>query len=130
MTVFVDTSYYIARTIACDQWHAAAAKAIRPGLRFVTSAPVINETVSLLQRRGLVSVALQFLTEVRNNPDIDVIHVDESLQREAWDLFHRLAGTGANAVDCISVAIMKRLSIKKAFTFDEHFRRAGFEILG
>ena len=101
----------------------------RPGLRSVTSAPVINETLTLLQARGLLLAALAFLAEMRANPEIEVVHVDAVLQAEAWSLFHRFAGSGANAVDCISFAIMKKLSIKRAFTFDRHFRSAGFEIL-
>ena len=130
MNIFVDTSYYIARTLVNDQWRAAAAKATRADLRFVTSAPVINETVSLMQKRGYVSGALAFLSETRGNPDLQIVYVDPNLQSEAWDLFNRFAGSGANAVDCISFAIMRRMSIKKAFTFDRHFRSAGFEILG
>ncbi|MBZ5593473.1 MAG: hypothetical protein LAP39_14615 [Acidobacteriia bacterium] len=51
------------------------------------------------------------------------------LQSEAWDLFHRWRSSGANPVDCASFAVMRRLNIKKAFTFDQHFRTAGFEIL-
>ena len=50
--------------------------------------------------------------------------------KEAWDLFARWGSAGANAVDCVSFAIMRRLSIEKAFTFDELFRLAGFETLG
>ena len=130
MNVFVDTSYYIARTIPHDQWRDVARQAIRPGVRYVTAAPVINETISLLQQRGLLSTALVFLAGIRSSPDIQIVQVDPVLQSEAWDLFHKLAGSGANAVDCISFAIMKRLSIRKAFTFDRHFRNAGFEILG
>jgi predicted nucleic acid-binding protein len=29
----------------------------------------------------------------------------------------------------VSFAVMRKLAIRKAFTFDEHFRLAGFEIL-
>jgi len=129
MTVFVDTSYYIATILPHDQWHGMAVRAYRPGLRFVTSAAVINEALTLLQARGLLSAALAFLADTRATTEIEVVHVDAVLQAEAWDLFHRYAGSGANAVDCISFAIMRRLSIKRAFTFDEHFRSAGFETL-
>lgn len=129
MTVFVDTSYFVAIAAPRDQWHKKAVLAYRPGLNLVTSAAVINETITLLQSRGLLSAALAFLADVRANPDIEVFHVDAVLQSEAWNLFHRFAGSGANAVDCVSFAIMKKLSINRAFTFDEHFRGAGFEIL-
>lgn len=129
MTAFVDISYFVAIMAPRDQWHKKAVSAYRPGFGLVTSSAVINETISLLQSRGLLSVALVFLADVRTNPDIEVFHADAVLQSEAWSLFHRFAGSGANAVDCLSFAIMKKLSIHRAFTFDEHFRGAGFEIL-
>ena len=130
MTVFVDTRYFVAIMAPRDQWHKKAVRAYRPRLNLATSAAVINETISLLHSRGLLSAALAFLADVRANPDIEVFHTDAILQSEAWNLFHRFAGSGANAMDCVSFAIMKKLSINRALTFDEHFRAAGFEILG
>ncbi len=129
MNAFVDTSYYIARIMPRDQWHAKALRAVRPGVAFITSALVINETISLLQARGLFSAAIAFLSEARLNQDVLIIYPDAALLSEGWDLFARWGSAGANAVDCVSFAIMRKLSIRKAFAFDEHFRTAGFEIL-
>lgn len=129
MQVFIDTSYYIARLVARDQWHEKAKRAVKPELRLITSSLVINETISLLQARGMYSAALTFLREIRTRPGTHIIYVDAVLQSEAWDLFSRWGSSGANAVDCTSFAIMRSLAIKKAFTFDRHFRHVGFEIL-
>ena len=129
MTVFLDTGYYLAFLVPRDQWFQTAEKVSHSGFRAVTSSLVVNETVSLLQARGLLSTALAWLQGVRSDPDTQIIHVDAVIQAEAWDLFHRWGGSGANAVDCCSFAIMRRMNIKKAFTFDRHFRTAGFEIL-
>jgi len=97
--------------------------------RSVTSSLVVNETVSLLQARGLLSTALAWLSEIRQDPDTQIVYIDAVLQSEAWDLFHRWGASGANAVDCASFAVMRRMNIRKAFTFDRHFRTAGFDIL-
>ncbi len=129
MQVFIDTSYFFARLVARDQWHERARKAATGHLTPITSALVISETISLLQAKGMFSAALMFLSGVRDSPDVRIIYVDPVLQAEAWDLFGRWGASGANAVDCASFAIMRSLGIKKAFTFDEHFRAAGFEIL-
>jgi hypothetical protein len=77
---FVDTSSFIARIAASDQRNRGAIKAERPGMRMITSSPVVNETVSLLQRRGMLSAALEFL---------------QILQAECWDLLYGWAGSGA-----------------------------------
>ena len=129
MTVFVDSGFYVAFLVPRDQWFDAAERAARNTFRPVTSSLVVNETVSLLQARGLLSTALAWLSEIREDPDTQIVYVDAPLQSEAWDLFHRWGASGANAVDCASFALMRRMNIRKAFTFDQHFRTAGFEIL-
>jgi predicted nucleic acid-binding protein len=129
MRVFVDTAYYIARVMPRDQWHKTAVKAARPGMMFFTSSLVINETISLLQARGHFSAALAFLDRIRQSEEVQILYADAAVQEEAWDLFGEWGGSGANAVDCVSFAMMKRMGIRRAFTFDDHFRAAGFEIL-
>jgi uncharacterized protein len=128
--IFVDTSYYIARMMPRDQWHRESIRAVKPGMIFFTSSLIVNETVSLLQSRGYFSAALAFLARVRRNEEVQIAYPDPAMQGEAWDLFGRWGSAGANAVDCVSFAMMARLGIRKAFTFDAHFRVAGFDILG
>jgi predicted nucleic acid-binding protein len=112
-----------------DQWHEAALKAVTNEMMFFTSSLVINETVSLLQARGHLSAALAFLERTRQSEKVQIVYPDPVLQAEGWDLFGRWGGVGANAVDCVSFAMMSRLGIRKAFTFDAHFRSPGFETL-
>src|SRR5690349_18055797 len=100
MTVFADTSYFIAVAQRRDQWHAQAIAIKKGDFQFVTSNLVINETISLLQSRGFLSQAWDFLADARTSDDVTVIYVDATLQSEAWELFIRYAGAGANAVDC------------------------------
>jgi len=130
VTVFLDTCYFVAFLVPSDQWFQKAVDAARADFRAVTSSLVVNETVSLLQARGLLSTALAWLSGIRADPKILIIYVDAALQVEGWSLYHRYAGAGANAIDCASFAVMRSLNIKQAFTFDQHFRAAGFEILG
>jgi predicted nucleic acid-binding protein len=130
VTVFLDTSYFVAFLVPRDQWFRKAVDATRMDFRAVTSSLIVNETVSLLQARGLLSTALAWLSGIRADPKTLIIYVDAALQVEGWSLYHRYAGAGANAIDCVSFAVMRSLNIKHAFTFDQHFRAAGFEILG
>jgi predicted nucleic acid-binding protein len=130
MRVFVDTSYYVARMLPRDQWHRKACEAVRQEMSFVTSSLVIDETIAVLQARGFFPAAVTFLEEARRHAEIQIVYPDAGMQAEAWELFARWGSAGANAVDCVSFAIMRRFSIERAFTFDERFRLAGFETLG
>ena len=126
MTVFLDTGYFVALMIPQDQWHSAATNLATVPAALVTSSQVIGETVSLLQLRGHFSLALEFLQNVCDDPDLRIIYPDMALQTAAWDEFKRCGGFGANAVDCLSFAIMRKNRIARAYAFDAHFATAGF----
>lgn len=128
MKAFVDTSLFVALVLKRDQWHRRARRALKPRPDLYTSSAVINETVSLLQQRGYFSAALEFLRSVRQDGDMRIIHADPVLQTRAWDGYAQWGASGANAVDCLSFAVMRELGIRRALTFDQHFRSAGFEI--
>ncbi len=128
MNVFVDTSFFVALVMKRDQWHERALRALSPEMSLVTSSLVLSETVSLLQARGRFSEALLFLREVRANEALEIIYPDPAVQSQGWDEFARWGATGANAVDCVSFALMRRHSIREALTFDQHFRHAGFTV--
>lgn len=129
MNVFVDTSFFIARTHKRDQWHQRAIQVSTDDMSLYTSSPIVNETATLMQARGYFSQALVFLGEVRSNNLIEIVYPDAVLQAVAWERFGRWGAMGANAVDCLSFALMESLSIREALTFDEHFRMAGYSML-
>lgn len=129
MTVFVDTSYFIATVVRNDQWRHRARRARLRDVRLVTSSLVISETAAFLLMKGFTSAAIAFLQEMRANERVKLLYVDAALQADAWDLFYKWAGSGANPVDCASFAIMRQFGIKRAYTFDRHFADAGFETL-
>jgi len=127
LTVFLDTGYFIALMLRNDQWHSAAAKLSIEKVSLVTSSQVVSETISLLQVRGHFSLALDFLANVSGGDELRIVFPDEAIQRAAWEEFRHSGGFGANAVDCLSFTIMRKLRIRKAWTFDRHFAAAGFE---
>jgi predicted nucleic acid-binding protein len=128
MNVFVDTSFFVAVAMKRDQWHERALRAVRPEMSLLTSSLVVNETVSLLQARGRFSEALLFLREIRANGAVEILYPDPAVQSQAWEEFPRRGAAGANAVDCVSFALMRKFSIRDALTFDQHFRAAGFNV--
>lgn len=126
---FADTGYWIALANPSDQWHKAAKNALREAEGIVTTSNVIDETVTLLQWRGQFSVALEFLDRARADTGLLIVYPDADAWSESWRLLRKYGGGGASAVDCLSFAVMRRLGLKRALTFDKHFRTAGFSTL-
>lgn len=129
MTVFADTSYFIALLMPRDQWRKSVERLHERRDSLVTSSQVIGETITLLQMRGYLSLALQFLAEVRADSELKIVYPDAAMQAAGWEEFRRHGGQGAGAVDSVSFAIMRKLGITRAYTFDRHFETAGFATL-
>ncbi len=55
------------------------------------------------------------------------VHIDVADFEAGWQWFERFQDKGFSFTDCISFAVMKRLKLKIALTFDKHFSQAGFE---
>lgn len=58
---------------------------------------------------------------------LSVPTVDEAIA--ALEEQEGLADPKVSYVDCVSFAVMRRLGVREAFTFDRHFREAGFRII-
>lgn len=48
---------------------------------------------------------------------------------KCWDWFEVKGIHRLTVVDAMSFVIMKRLKIRRAFAYDQHFAQAGFEII-
>jgi uncharacterized protein len=59
-------------------------------------------------------------------PVVEIEWVDASLHQIACNALMMSSKSGPNIVDCASFAVMRRLSIRDAFTFDGHFGEQGF----
>lgn len=127
MKAFIDTGFFVAQASERDQHHALATGVDLNALQLFTSSAIINETITLLQRRGHFSFALEFLRGVRMNDQIRVVAIDAVIQARAWDRFAQWGAFGADATDCSSFAVMTDIGIRHALCFDAHFRKAGFE---
>lgn len=54
---------------------------------------------------------------------------DEKDEINALELFEKYADQKVSFTDCLSFVIMQRLKIKQVFSFDNHFKYAGFELI-
>ena len=131
MTVFLDTVGLLAVWDESDQWHRAAQTCFSEllGCRadLVTSSFVLLECGNTAARRPYRSAVSRLRTQMEPGHRL-IVPTDEDWQG-AWLAYERGEADSAGIVDHVSFAIMRRLSISKAFTNDAHFRAAGLETL-
>lgn len=127
----MDTSALYALISEGDLCHGPArqilARLEQAGEWLFTHDQVLVETVALAQARGGLEPVRRLRDEIF--PLLTITWVDASLHRVALDA--TLAGSReVSLVDHTSFELMRRRGVRRAFAFDEHFAREGFELEG
>ncbi len=133
-TLFVDTSAFLALYIKNDDFHQHAIEALTQlkviSYLLITSNFILDETYTFIRARKGKKEALDFGQVLVNNSDIiKIVRITVNDEKKAFDYFQTLDGRGISFTDCTSFALMKRIGIKTAFTFDDDFKRAGFKVI-
>ena len=124
---FADTSFWFALQERRDRHHEAAGALVRAGMgRVCVSNHVVGETWTLLRRRAGHAAAVGYLDRLAQLPDLQLVHVDEATEAEAWRWLRRHGERGYSFVDATSFAVMRRRRIREALAFDGDFDAAGF----
>lgn len=117
--LFVDTAAWIGLEVVNDEHHPAA-EAFRQGsgraYRWVTTNWVLWEAVTWLRRRAGHASSVRFGERLLVSDKLEIVTVTPRLEMNAWEMFR-------------GYQEMNMLGLTTAFTFDEHFRQAGFRIL-
>jgi predicted nucleic acid-binding protein len=131
--VFVDTGGWIAMAVKRDRYHKKAAtyyrKLSKDKVRLVTSNYVLTETYTRIRYDDGHTKALQFnalIQEAIKAGRLNLEWVIPAIHKEAWDIFENYADQAFSFVDCTSFVIAKRVGVKEAFGFDDHFKTMGF----
>ena len=131
MSVFVDTSSFLAVLDAGDRNHAQATRVwtemVRGSEMITTSNYVVVETMSLLQRRSDTATIQRFHGDILRA--VSVEWVDEVVHSIGVSAALASGRRGPSLVDCVSFELMRRLDIRTAFSYDKHFADAGFQTL-
>jgi predicted nucleic acid-binding protein len=130
-THFVDTSGLLAILSASDRFHSVASAAwvgwVTNEIPLVTSNYILTETTAVAQRRlGFDAVTVLYADIV---PVLHVEWVDPALHQAAAAMLMTIRQRPLSLVDCTSFEIMRRLGLRRAFTFDRHFAEQGFACL-
>lgn len=125
--LLVDTSGLLCYVHKSEPQHEQAVQLLDGSNRNLTHSYVLAEFVALaLVRRFPRLATLTFIADLLENPDIEVIWVDEALHREAVELLMLRQDKTYSLCDAVSFVLMRQRKITEALTTDRHFEQEGF----
>lgn len=131
--IFIDTSAFIALYLKGDEFHERATSfldTIDKKNVFLTSNYILDEVYTFLRASKGKETAISFAEFLARNSQIVILkRISLEDEKKAFELFRKLDLPRLSFTDCTSFALMKRLEVKEAFSFDEHFTKAGFEMV-
>lgn len=127
--VYFDTSAFFAAADPSegDRHKLAAATALRlsrEGAELHTSNYVVAEAHALIVNRANRDAAERFLDRLYASAT-RIIQATEADQTRARELIHRHHDKPYTLSDAVSFAVMRRLHLKTAWSFDHHFEDMG-----
>jgi predicted nucleic acid-binding protein len=129
--IFVDTSAFLAILLTSDINHQRAMTCWRAlleeGQALLTNNYVLVESIAIIQKRLGLSIVRDFYE--RLIPFVNVQWIDEEQHEASIRFVFAASRRQLSLVDCSSFETMRRLRIEKVFTFDEHFREQGFQVI-
>lgn len=127
---FVDTGYWIAIAVERDMLHDRAVALSRDvGGRLITTEAIVLEVTDALAGVGTRRLVVSLVDQMRGDPDLEIIPLDEALLVKAWRLFTARMDKDWQLTDCISFVVMEERGITEALAYDQHFIQAGFRAL-
>lgn len=131
--VYIDSSLWKALIDPRDDFFDKAKKiweSLRnENIRLLTTNYILDESFTLIRKRCGIEVINIFRDHLVSDwKNIKIIRVTIADEANAWKWFLN-EWSNLSFTDCTSFAVMKRLSIDRAATFDNHFAKAGFKII-
>ena len=132
--VFIDTSGWASFFIEKEPNHVETLRLMRQwqqqNHRIVTTNYVLTELIALFTReRVQCSTALNYIETIRSADWVEIVHIDESLDAEAWQFLANRLDKKWSLVDAVSFVVMQEREMTDALTADHHFEQAGFVCL-
>ena len=128
----VDSAAYFALLDHDDANHAQALtirdRLIAERWRLFTTSFILAETHAPLLNRLSQDIATRFLRDMEQSPTTLVWVTPADVQR-AKAIIYQYTDKDFSLTDATSFAVMERIRVPSAFTFDRHFAQYGFIVL-
>ena len=130
--VFVDSSAYLALLDTDDEHHSEAIETLQELAQaryrqFTTNVLLIESHALILSVLGRGRAA-QFLKDMQESNTV-VIRARAADEERAKQILFQYTDKEFSFADAISFAVMERLAIRLAFSFDRDFAQYGFSVL-
>jgi predicted nucleic acid-binding protein len=134
--LFLDSSAIFAWFNSRDGNHKRASKfmeAFRGGdtefKNLITTDVILVEVVDLTQIKLGKAEALRLGNILNKSGVLEIIDTSKQDRMAALEIMEKFKDLDSNLTDAISFAVMKRLGIGNAFTFDGHFKIHRFKMV-
>jgi predicted nucleic acid-binding protein len=130
--IFADTAGWGHLVDPTQAQHVQAATLYRrgrqQGQKFITTNYMLAELIALLTSPLRIPrpIIIAFINSLKTSPYVEVVHIDATLDEQAWQLLSQRQDKEWSLVACTSFVLMKQRGLLEAFTTDEHFEQAGF----
>jgi len=129
-SIFVDTSAWYAIVDIDDNDHNAAVTFHTANTTpLITTTAVFSETITLIRCRIGHDAARIFGQKLKESSFVRLVALTSADEERAWEIFTRYRDQNFSFADCTSFAVMQRMKIATAFTFDKHFSVMKFGVV-
>jgi len=133
MRIFLDTSGLIDLSDRKDTNHETAETflktRVKAGARFVLGRNVLVEYIDGVTKRVSKPKAAEELDNILNSKLLVIEPVSGNDWNKAIQYFNKYDDQRIDLTDCLSFAIMERLGLNTALTFDNDFQTHGFVVV-
>jgi uncharacterized protein len=132
MRLFVDTSAWLALNDKKDQYHQEALSRNvvikNRKIDLITSDYILDETLTIIRFKVSHAAAVVFGDSLMSSRIVTIIDITGNERLVGWALFKKYADKELSFTDCTSFALMKKLGLRQAFSFDDHFKQTGLQL--
>lgn len=125
--MLLDTSGLLCLYDRRDPRQSLARQFYQSAIRCITHDYVLCKFVALAHARNTPRAgALAFVVDLLDNPDVEVLWVDELWHRAALTILQKRLDKTYSLCDVVSFLAMREQGILEALTTDHHFEQEGF----
>lgn len=131
--IFTDTSFLVAFYNQRDKNYKNARNITKSlegeNALWIISDYIFDEFLTVLLIRRNKQFAVEIGQALFNDPDINIIKVNEDIFDDAWMIFSKNKRINWSFTDSASYILIKKLKIVEAASFDKYFLEFGIKIL-